>query len=266
MRLDLALVERGLARSRNQAAGLIGSGRVRIAGKVARKASLNVEDETELEVAPDLDLVSRAGFKLEHALSIFTEIEVAHATCLDVGASTGGFTNVLLNHGANSVVAVDVGHDQMAPDIAADARVFNIEGMNARDLSLQKLQDATQRDDLDFNLVVADLSFISLELVLPAMVATAPNAEFLLLVKPQFEVGRLEVGSGVVLDSVKHLAALEKVANCSWGLRFGIKGLTDSGLPGLHGNIEYVLWISRESKTHPSEWKQRFSKLIEEVL
>ena len=266
MRLDLALVERGLARSRNHAATLIDSGRVKVAGKLASKASLGVNEDSEIQVQEDLDLVSRAGYKLEHALKIFTDVSIEDKTCLDVGASTGGFTNVLLNHGAAFVVAVDVGHDQMSPEIASDARVFNIEGMNARDLSLAELELQTNRNDLDFDIVVADLSFISLELVLPAMVATAPSAQLLLLVKPQFEVGRLEVGSGVVLDAVKHQAALEKVAKCSWELGFGVRGVTNSGLAGLHGNIEYVLWISRESNTHPSEWNQRFTNLIEEVL
>jgi 23S rRNA (cytidine1920-2'-O)/16S rRNA (cytidine1409-2'-O)-methyltransferase len=173
---------------------------------------------------------------------------------------------VLLNHGAQSVISVDVGHDQMAPEVAEDPRVFNVEGFNARDLSLATLEAATGRNGLGFDLVVADLSFISLELVLPAMAATAPTAEMLVLVKPQFEVGRLEVGSGVVLDAVKHLAALEKVANCAWTLGFGVKGVTNSGLAGVHGNIEYVLWISRDSKLHPSEWSQGFSDLIGEVL
>ena len=266
MRLDLALVERGLARSRNQAAALIDANRVLVNKKIATKASLTVVDEDKVSVKPDLDLVSRAGFKLENALKVFSDIEVSKKHCLDVGASTGGFTQVLLNHGAESVISVDVGHDQMAPEVAGDPRVFNIEGFNARDLSLAALETATGRNGLGFDLVVADLSFISLELVLPAMVATAPTAEMLVLVKPQFEVGRLEVGSGVVLDAVKHLAALEKVANCAWTLGFGVKGVTNSGLAGVHGNIEYVLWISRDSKLHPSEWSQRFSDLIGEVL
>ncbi len=266
MRLDLALVERGLARSRNQAAAFIDAGRVLIKGKPVSKASFNVHDEDSITVVADLDLVSRAGFKLEHALSVFQEIQVAGLVCLDVGASTGGFTQVLLNHGAKQVIALDVGHDQMAPEIASDERVFNIEGFNARELTLSLLRSTTNQNDLVIDLVVADLSFISLELVLPAMATTAPTADLLVLVKPQFEVGRLEVGSGVVLDAVKHQAALEKVAKCAWELGLGVKGVTDSGLPGLHGNIEYVLWISRDSSGHPSEWNERFSTLISEVL
>jgi 23S rRNA (cytidine1920-2'-O)/16S rRNA (cytidine1409-2'-O)-methyltransferase len=262
----LALVERGLARSRNQAASLIEAERVLVNKKVSTKASLNVEDDAKITVKADLDLVSRAGFKLENALRSFSEIDVQAKTCLDVGASTGGFTQVLLNHGAKTVVALDVGHDQMAPEISGDPRVYNIEGFNARELSIAALEAATGRNGLHFDLVVADLSFISLELVLPAMVATAPNAEMLVLVKPQFEVGRLEVGSGVVLDAVKHQAALEKVSNCAWELGLGVKGIVNSGLAGVHGNIEYVLWISRDSKSHPSEWTQRFSNLIGEVL
>ncbi|MEI6591255.1 MAG: TlyA family RNA methyltransferase [Actinomycetes bacterium] len=266
MRLDVSLVERGLARSRNQAAGLIDARRVLISGKTATKASMNVDDDAAITIQADLDLVSRAGFKLEHALKVFDSVVVADMVCLDVGASTGGFTQVLLNHGAKYVVSVDVGHDQMAPEIAEDLRVFNIEGMNARDLSLAELREVAGQTDLDFDLVVADLSFISLELVLPAMVATAPDADMVILVKPQFEVGRLEVGSGVVLDAVKHQVALEKVANCAWSLGMCLKDVTHSGLPGLHGNIEYVLWISRDSKSHPSEWNDRFKVLIEEVL
>jgi 23S rRNA (cytidine1920-2'-O)/16S rRNA (cytidine1409-2'-O)-methyltransferase len=266
LRLDLALVDRGLARSRNQAAGLIDAGRVSVRGKKVSKASMDVADADAIKVRSALDLVSRAGFKLEHALEVFSTINPDGKTCLDVGASTGGFTQVLLNHGAALVVSVDVGHDQMAIELAQHPLVRNLEGFNARDLSLQSLRELTGDKALEFELVVADLSFISLELVLPAMVETAPNSDLLLLVKPQFEVGRAEVGSGVVTDAVKHQAALEKVAACAWALGYGIVELTDSGLPGLQGNIEYVMWINRHSQENPSQWTQRISKLVGEAL
>ena len=266
MRLDLALVDRGLARSRNQAAGLIDAGRVSVRGKKVTKASLDVDDDAQIKVQVALDLVSRAGFKLEHALEKFPEIQVAGKVCLDVGASTGGFTQVLLNHGAALVVAVDVGHDQLAIELAEHELVRNLEGLNARDMTLDQLRELIGDKSLNFDLVVADLSFISLELVLPAMVATAPEADLVLLIKPQFEVGRAEVGAGVVTDAVKHEAAIQKVAACAWSLGYSIAGLTDSGLPGLQGNIEYVMWISRHRQENPSQWTKRISDLVGEVL
>lgn len=266
MRLDLALVDRGLARSRNQAAGLIDAGRVSVGGKTVTKASMDVADEVEITVKPDVDLVGRAGFKLLRGLGEFTELNVQGTTCLDVGASTGGFTQVLLRAGAEKVVAVDVGHDQLAEELRVDPRVHNLEGFNARDMTLPQLREATGLSGLTIDLVVADLSFISLEKILPALVATAPTAEMVLLVKPQFEVGRQGVKAGVVLDPVKHIAVLERLAQVAFELGFGVRGLIDSGLPGSHGNVEYLLWISPKSKQNPQEWSQHITKLVGEVL
>ncbi|MEN9752838.1 MAG: hypothetical protein RL670_529, partial [Actinomycetota bacterium] len=244
MRLDLALVHRGLARSRNQAAGLISDGRVLVAQKTVIKASTEIADETEITITPALDLVGRAGFKLLRALETFGAVQIAGKTCLDVGASTGGFTQVLLNAQAARVISLDVGHDQLVPELVADPRVVNIEGYNARLLKLDDLRLLSHDAELTVDLVVTDLSFISLELVLPALVATAPQAEMILLVKPQFEVGRAGVGSGVVNDRRKHNDVLIKMVRFVAELGWATRGIVDSGLPGSHGNVEYLLWIS----------------------
>jgi 23S rRNA (cytidine1920-2'-O)/16S rRNA (cytidine1409-2'-O)-methyltransferase len=187
VRVDVALVERGLARSRNQGASLVDAGRVLIDGRVARKPSQDVLDESTLKVLEAVDYVSRAGFKLASALDHFGALEIQGKTALDVGASTGGFTDVLLRRGVSRVVAIDVGHDQMVPELKENSRVTAVEGFNARELSPESLAAAIGEVPA-FDLVVADLSFISLTLVLDAMYSVAPKADFVLLVKPQLEV------------------------------------------------------------------------------
>jgi 23S rRNA (cytidine1920-2'-O)/16S rRNA (cytidine1409-2'-O)-methyltransferase len=260
------LVDRGLARSRNQAAGLIDAGRVSVAGKLTSKASIDVADEVEITVRPDVDLVGRAGFKLLRGLGEFKDLEIMGKVCLDVGASTGGFTQVLLRAGAEKVVAVDVGHDQLAEELRSDSRVVNLEGFNAREMTLPSLRAATGVEELSIGVVVADLSFISLEKVLPALVETAPAAEMVLLVKPQFEVGRQGVRAGVVSDPESHLKVLNRLFEKAFEFGFGARGLIDSGLPGSHGNVEYLLWISPKSKQNPQEWSQHITNLVGEVL
>ena len=200
-RLDSELVRRGLARSREQAAELIAAGRVAIAGQTASKSATQVTKDTPVTVAGDGDAdgaakyVSRGGHKLAGALAAFTGLSVAGKRCLDAGASTGGFTDVLLRAGAAQVVAADVGYGQLAWSLRTDERVTVLDRVNVR--ALEPAQVAPPPE-----VVVADLSFISLTLVLPALVAcAAPGADFALMVKPQFEVGRGRVGAGGVVRS-----------------------------------------------------------------
>ncbi|NBQ98069.1 MAG: TlyA family RNA methyltransferase, partial [Microbacteriaceae bacterium] len=194
VRLDVALVDRGLARSRNQASSFVESGRVFIDGREARKSSQPVTPNAELVVLEAIDYVSRAGHKLAAALDAFPEIEVIGKICLDVGASTGGFTDVLLRYGASKIIALDVGHSQLAEPLLNNRLVINIENFNARELSPETLAGVVGKrldrklEPSTIELVVADLSFISLTLVLAQMKAVAPNANFVLLIKPQFEV------------------------------------------------------------------------------
>jgi 23S rRNA (cytidine1920-2'-O)/16S rRNA (cytidine1409-2'-O)-methyltransferase len=242
LRLDAELVRRGLARSRDQAADLIAAGRVAVAGQVAAKpasqvavdAAITVEDVTD---SPDY--VSRGGHKLAGALAAFSGLQVAGKRCLDAGASTGGFTDVLLRAGAAHVVAVDVGYGQLAWPLQTDDRVTVLDRVNVRGLTPEQVAPPPE-------LVVADLSFISLTLVLPALArCAAPDADFVLMVKPQFEVGRDMVGSGVVRDRELRAAAVTGVAQCAASLGLGVAGISASPLPGPSGNVEYFLWLRR---------------------
>lgn len=267
MRADLALVERGLARSRNHASSLIESKRVLVLGREVKKSSQEIADEAELIVLDAAEYVSRAGHKLARALDRFSALEVKGATALDVGASTGGFTDVLLRSGARRVVALDVGHDQLVPELRQNPNVFCIEGFNARDLSLERLSDiiGTNVDEDYFQLVVSDVSFISLTLVLPAMAAVAPNADFVLLIKPQFEVGKESLhASGIVNDHRLRAGAIRQVVDCADELGMGISGLVRSELPGTHGNIEYVLWTSAKQSRNRSQWSSKIDELAKE--
>ena len=242
-RLDVALVRRGLARSRGRASELIAEGKVQLAGVPVRKPSLPVADLDELVVVgSEVDYVSRGARKLAGALDLAAGLDgpapaVDGARCLDVGASTGGFTQVLLDRGAASVLAVDVGHGQFAPELAEDARVTSHEGVNVRDLTVA---DVGPRPSL----VVGDLSFISLTLVLPVLCdVVAPGGEMLLLVKPQFEVGRTRLGNeGVVTSPAARSEAVLTVARAA-ATRLVVHAVVPSPLPGPAGNHEYFLWL-----------------------
>lgn len=278
MRVDVLLVQRELAPSRNQASAMVTAGRVFVNGVSARKASQDVAEDSELLVLPAVDYVSRAGHKLAHALEVFAQIDVVGQNALDVGASTGGFTDVLLRAGANNVVAVDVGHDQIVAGLRDNSRVIVVEGFNARHLSIEALaQVSGLRSEitasglskrgglLDFGLVVADLSFISLTLVLKQMLDTAPNADFVLLIKPQFEVGKQSLAaSGVVTDHRLRAQAIEQVVDFAYANGATVHGLERSPMPGTHGNVEYLLWISSRPGIYRSEWTQRIESLAKE--
>src|SRR4051812_17210894 len=243
-RLDAELVRRGLARSREHAHELVDSGRVRIAGLVATKPATGVDPAASVSVdtAGSEDYVSRGGRKLAGALDALAGPLVAGRRCLDVGASTGGFTDVLLRRGAREVVAVDVGYGQLAWSLRNDPRVSVHERTNARSLTAEDIGGPV-------DLVVGDLSFISLRLVLPALVAcTEPAGEMLLLVKPQFEAGREQVGrGGVVRDPAVRAAAVRAIASAAADLGWGSAGGTASPLPGPAGNVEFFLWLRRDA-------------------
>lgn len=266
VRVDIALAEAGLARSRNQAAALVESNRVFINGRAARKASQDVPEGAKLVVLDAVDYVSRAGHKLAKALDKFGGIDVAGKQALDVGASTGGFTDVLLRRGAEHVVAIDVGHDQIVPELRDNPRVTSIEGYNARELSPASLKELLGRPAPKFEIVVADLSFISLTLVLDGMVSVAPEADYVLLVKPQFEAGKTSLNAhGIVTDHRARAAAIEQVALHAEKLGLRIVDMVKSELPGTHGNIEYVLWMSSKQGDYLSQWNERVAALTKEA-
>jgi 23S rRNA (cytidine1920-2'-O)/16S rRNA (cytidine1409-2'-O)-methyltransferase len=245
-RLDAELVRRGLARSRGRAADLVAQGRVNVAGAPARKPSQPVEDDTSLAVVEsDEDrYVSRAAHKLAAAFDAIDArlpraVTVEGARCLDAGASTGGFTQVLLERGAAHVLAVDVGHGQIAAVVAADPRVEVREGTNVRTLTVADV-------GVLVDLVVADLSFISLTTVLPALLPLVhPRGHLLVMVKPQFEVGRGRLGSsGVVGSAALRTEAVLRVATAARALGAVVRAVVPSTLPGPAGNREYFLWLT----------------------
>lgn len=248
-RLDSELVRRGLARSRQHAADLVANGQVLVGGAVAHKVATQVDPAAALVVSEpggEEPYASRGATKLLGALGTFGPdgLVVSGRRCLDAGASTGGFTDVLLRNGAALVVAVDVGYGQLVWRLQQDPRVVVRDRTNVRDLSLELTGGPV-------DLVVADLSFISLRLVLPAFgrVTTAAS-DLLLMVKPQFEVGRSALPSGgVVRDPLLRRGAVLRVAEVAESDGWGVKGVTASPLPGPAGNVEYFLWLSRGAPT-----------------
>ncbi|NYT94318.1 TlyA family RNA methyltransferase [Salinispora sp. H7-4] len=246
-RLDAELVRRGLARSREQAAALVEAGRVQLRGVPARKVAALVNPADPLLVTgadPVSEYVSRGGHKLAGALASFGPggLTAAGRRCLDAGASTGGFTDVLLRAGAGEVVAVDVGYGQLAWPLRNDERVRVFERTNVRTLTPAAI-------DGPVDLTVADLSFISLRLVLPALAAcTRPDGDLALMVKPQFEVGRDRVGAGgVVRDPALRAEAVLAVAVAADQLGLGLADVCASPLPGPSGNVEFFVWLRRDA-------------------
>lgn len=241
-RLDAELVRRHLARSREHARELIDAGAVRVRGVTAQKSATQVEESDSITVEADADdhYVSRGAHKLLGALAAF-DVEVGGRDCLDAGASTGGFTQVLLEHDAARVLAVDVGYGQLAWSVRSDQRVVVLERTNVRTLTAQALPFRP-------SLVVADLSFIPLELVLPALVGVLEpdlDADLLLMVKPQFEVGRAAVGDGVVRDPALRVGSVLQVAEAAISLGLAVRAVAASPLPGPRGNVEYFVWLRR---------------------
>lgn len=235
-RLDLLLVARGLAPSRERARALILAGQVRVNGSAAFKAGSAVDEQAEVTLAsPDHPYVSRGGVKLAHALERFG-VPVEGRSALDIGASTGGFTDVLLQRGARHVVALDVGHGQLDWGIRNDPRVTVREHVNARFLTPKDLPGP-------FDVVVADVSFISLRHILPVLPALlAPGADLVVLVKPQFEAGRSEVGAGgLVRDASVHARVLDEIRAVASAVGLGPVADTPSPIAGATGNREFLL-------------------------
>ncbi len=245
-RLDKLLLERGLAGSRERAQSLILAGKVLVDGQKIEKSGTSVEVESEIRLlGEDLKYVSRGGLKLEKALEHW-KIDVGGKTCLDIGTSTGGFTDCLLQQGAATVVAVDTGHGQIDYRLRQDKRLRLLERTNARYLTREQVGDRV-------DLVVMDVSFISATLVLPAVIASAfwesaqerHDRRVVVLVKPQFEVGREQVGKGgIVRDESAQKAAAEKVRNCLLGLGAITTDLIDSPILGAEGNREFLLYAT----------------------
>lgn len=245
LRLDAELVRRGLARSRQHAGELVAARRVKVAGAVATKPATGVTTDVALVVIEDPDrpeFVSRGGHKLAGALAAFGPLglQVAGRRCLDAGASTGGFTDVLLRHGAAEVVAVDVGYGQLAWSLRQDPRVHVHDRTNIRELTPELVGGPVE-------LVVGDLSFISLRLVLDALLGvTREDGDLALMVKPQFEVGKDRVGKGgVVRDPALRAESVRAVARAAEQHGWGARAVVTSPLPGPSGNVEYFLWLRR---------------------
>lgn len=268
-RLDLALVERGLARSRTVARSAIEEGRVSVDGRAIVKPSYSVKPDARLEVDGNDRYVSRAAMKLVAALDAAAAggvpLDLDGVVALDLGASTGGFTQVLLERGARRVIALDVGHGQLDPALRADPRVVVVEGENARGLTAERLAEvsggavsATE----PVGLVVADLSFISLTLVLPAIVATAGTAvPLVVLIKPQFEAGRAGIREGIVREPGVRDDAIMSVLWAASDLGLYASELVSSPIVGSAGNHEYLAIFRPGVGLHPTEWRGRATAL-----
>ncbi|MEJ5921853.1 TlyA family RNA methyltransferase [Bifidobacterium thermophilum] len=239
-RLDLALVDRGMAQTRTKASRLIRAGSVRVNGATQTKPSFAVSPDDRIEADLGEDYVSRGAYKLVGAFAAFREqglVEPADMDCLDIGASTGGFTQVLLRRGAAHVIALDVGHGQLDRRIADDPRVIDMSGTNIRDVT---------GADLAFSpaMIVSDVSFISLTYVIPVIARlAAPGAHIVLLVKPQFEVGRGNLGkNGIVGDQQLREHAVQRVVACAREHGLTVIGTAPSPIEGTFGNVEYLLY------------------------
>ena len=240
VRLDVALVERDIVDSRSKAQRLIGNGKVRVNGVVAVKSSVRISDSDAVDADLGDDYVSRGAYKLVGAFDRFAPaglVSVQGLDCLDIGASTGGFCDVLLRRGAAHVIALDVGHGQLDPRIADDERIIEMSGVNIRDV---------ETDDLPYrpSVIVSDVSFISLTYVIPVIARiAAPGAQVVLLVKPQFEVGKGNLGkNGIVESETLREQALGIVVACAKANGLDVRATAVSPIEGTHGNIEYLLY------------------------
>jgi 23S rRNA (cytidine1920-2'-O)/16S rRNA (cytidine1409-2'-O)-methyltransferase len=255
MRLDVLMVERGLAESRSQAQRLIMAGQVRAAGQIITRPAANVQVDTALEVDQGPPYVSRGGEKLAAALSHFP-LQVEGKICADVGASTGGFTDCLLQHGAKRVYAIDVGYGILHWKLRQDPRVVVMERTNAR--YVERLTEPVQ-------LVTIDASFISLRILLPVAAGWFPSqgGQIIALIKPQFEAGRREAarGDGVIRNPQIHARVLRETLEFSQQANYSVNGLLRSPLVGPKGNVEFLAWL-----LHPASSGSDLEKLIRDVL
>jgi len=240
IRLDVAITERGLTESREKAKAVIMAGSVFVNGQKVTKSGTTINEEDKIEIKGDkLPFVSRGGLKLDKAIRSFN-IDLKDKVCMDIGASTGGFTDCMLQNGAKKVYSVDVGYGQLAWKLRTDERVINMERTNFRYLKPEQINEK-----LDFASV--DVSFISLDKILPVMYGLLKdNALSVCLIKPQFEAGREKVGKkGVVRESATHIEVVEKVVNLAKQLDFSVIGIDFSPIKGPEGNIEYLLFLKK---------------------
>ena len=258
-RLDVYLVENNMVSGRDLAKSYIMEGRVFVNGQRADKAGDQVSEKDSVELRGEkLRYVSRGGLKLEKAMQVFP-INLENAVAMDIGASTGGFTDCMLQNGAAKVFAVDVGYGQLAWKLRTDERVVNMERTNIRYVTLENIGE-----ELDFASV--DVAFISLKLVLPVAYSLMKDgAEIVALIKPQFEAGREQVGKkGVVRDPQVHISVIENVTQEAQKIGFEIKGLDFSPIRGPEGNIEYLMYAVKNPDTTVNDFSQHIQKLVEQ--
>lgn len=256
-RLDMAIVERGLAESRERAKRLILAGEVTVSGSTQVKPGQLISPETEIVVKQPLRYVSRGGLKLEKALQVF-QVDVSGKVAIDVGASTGGFTDCLLQHGAKFVYAVDVGRGQLAWKIRQDSRVSVIEGTNIRTIDVSHFEPPVE-------VGVVDVSFISLQKVLPIVIQIVDcMGDVLALVKPQFEAGREHVGKGgVVRDAAVHVQVLHNLIQFIHRRNLSVMGISHSPIRGPAGNIEYLIWFKTGSAPASMDWEVYAAQVVQ---
>jgi 23S rRNA (cytidine1920-2'-O)/16S rRNA (cytidine1409-2'-O)-methyltransferase len=257
MRLDSALVARGLVDSRTKAHRRIRAGDVLVEGSAVTKPSVDVSDDAALEIIGLPDYVGRGALKLLAALDSW-EINPTGWSALDIGASTGGFTQVLLERGASHVVALDVGHGQLHPHIRDDSRVDSREGINVRELTASWWE---QEIDASPDLITCDVSFISLTHIIPVVVAAVGACDWVALIKPQFEVGKGGVKDGIVQKAELREEAIRLVLECAAREGLGISGLMASPITGESGNQEYLCWLSPAHGRNPPQWSQQIHEL-----
>ena len=261
VRLDQLVYDLGLTESRERAKTTIMSGLVFVNGQRADKPGMPVSPEAKVEVRGEaIPFVSRGGFKLDKALKVFP-VDPAGKTCIDCGASTGGFTDVLLQHGAARVYAVDVGYGQLAWKLRTDARVVNLERTNLRYVTEEQIPEK-------LDLAVMDVSFISIRLVLPAVQKLLKeNADIVCLIKPQFEAGREEVGKkGVVRDQSVHLEVIKTILNFAPAIGLTPLGLDFSPIKGPEGNIEYLCWLKNGNCDAPELYPEKIVEASHNTL
>ncbi len=239
-RLDAYIFELGLCESREKAKAAIMAGQVYVNGQKALKAGDNVKETDKIEVRSSMEFVSRGGYKLKKAMSVFP-ITLEGKICMDIGASTGGFTDCMLQNGAVKVYCIDVGYGQLAWKLRSDERVVNLERTNIRYVTDEQIPDKP-------SFASVDVSFISLRLVLPNVFELlAENGECVCLIKPQFEAGREKVGKkGVVREKATHIEVVENIVSFARETGFSVRGLDFSPIKGPEGNIEYLMYISKE--------------------
>ena len=257
MRLDSAVVARGLVDSRTKAQRRIRGGDVSVGGVVITKVSHDVADDVDIDLSGSRDYVGRGALKLLAALEEW-DIDPSGALALDIGASTGGFTQVLLERGASRVVAIDVGHGQLHSLLRDDRRVDSFEGINIRDITRKWWEREVGAAP---SLIVSDVSFISLTQIIPVVVEALGICEWIVLVKPQFEVGKGGVKDGIVTNPELRASALESVLECASTSGLQARGLMGSPITGESGNHEYLCWLSPTHGRNPPQWSEQVHTL-----